>query len=96
MSYIVICNITNLILITDKELPLKDVVIPVSRGKDKNYSAFMRMNVKDYTNLWIALVDGKVIAEDKTFKKAYEEAKRIAPKKKPLFAKIPGRKVMIL
>jgi len=56
----------------------------------------MRMSVKDYTNRWVALVDGKVVADGKTFKETYIEARRIAPKKRPLIAKIPDKKVMIL
>ena len=62
----------------------------------RNYSSFMRLNVKEYPNFWIALVDGKVIATGKTFKDAYLEAKKTAPKKRPLIAKIPDKKVMIL
>ena len=62
----------------------------------RNYSSFMRMKVCDYTNSWIAVVDGKVIANGKTFKDTYLKSKEIAPNKRPLIAKIPDKKVMIL
>ena len=54
------------------------------------------MNVGKYTDYWIALVGGKVVAEDKSFKKVYLHAKKVSPKEKPLFVKIPDNKVMIL
>lgn len=68
----------------------------MTKALDQNYNSFMRMNVGKYTDSWIALVGGKVIAEDKSFKKAYLHAKEVASKEKPLFVKIPGKKVMIL
>ena len=56
----------------------------------------MDLDVKDYAGLWIALVEGKVAASKKTFREAYLGAKNLLPGKKPLFAKIPSREVMIL
>lgn len=68
----------------------------MAQHEDRNYSAFMDLDVKDYAGLWIALVEGKVVASKKTFREAYAGAKNLSPGKKPLFAKIPERKVMIL
>ena len=64
--------------------------------KDVNYSSFLRLNVKDYNDKWIAMVDGKVVSAKGGFKEAFIEAKHKFPKKRPLIAKIPSKKVMIL
>jgi len=63
---------------------------------EDNYASFLKLNVKEYQNKWIAIVDGKVVSSTKSFKEAYQEAKERFPKKSPLIAKIPSKKVMIL
>lgn len=68
----------------------------MAQHEDINYSAFMDMDVKDFAGLWIAFVDGKVVASKKSFRETYAGAKNLSPSKKPLFAKIPDKKVMIL
>lgn len=64
--------------------------------RDINYSSFLHLNVEQYNDKWIALVDGKLVSVKKNFKDAYTEAKQKFPQKRPLLAKIPSKKVMIL
>lgn len=61
-----------------------------------NYRSFLNLSVKEYPNKWVALVDGQVVAVKKTFKEVYTETKEKFPKQRPLIAKIPSKKVMIL
>ena len=61
-----------------------------------NYSSFLELDVKEYQNKWIAIVDGEVVSAKRSFKETYQEAKEKFPKKSPLIAKIPSKKVMIL
>ena len=63
---------------------------------EDNYTSFLKLNVKDYQNRWIAIVNGEVVSARKSFKETYQEAKEKFPKKSPLIAKIPSKKVMIL
>ena len=64
--------------------------------QDQNYEYFLRLNVKDYQNKWIAIVDCAVVSARNTFKEVYNESKKKFPKKRPLIAKVPSKKVMIL
>jgi len=64
--------------------------------KEINYNEFLKLNTENYTNKWIAMIDGKVVSASKTFKQTFNEAKRRFPNKRPLIAKIPSRKAMIL
>ena len=63
---------------------------------EDNYASFLKLDVKNYQDKWIAIVDGRVVSSKKSFKETYEEAKDKFPKKNPLIAKIPSKKVMIL
>ena len=63
---------------------------------EMNYKAFLNLSVKEHPNKWVALVDGHIIAAKDTFKEAYIQAKQKFPQKRPLIAKIPAKKVMIL
>lgn len=61
-----------------------------------NYNSFLRLNVKGYSNKWIALVDGEIVSTKNSFKEVYHDTKRRFPNKRPMITKIPGKKVMIL
>jgi hypothetical protein len=63
---------------------------------NKNYSFFMKADMSSYIDQWVAVVDRRVIAHGKDAKQVFDEAKRKAPKKRPLIAKIPGKQAMIL
>jgi len=61
-----------------------------------NYNSFMRMDVSSYSDEWIAIVNGELVAHSKSFKEVYKTAKKKFPDERPLVAKIPSGKVMIL
>ncbi|MBR9707405.1 MAG: hypothetical protein GOV15_03135 [Candidatus Diapherotrites archaeon] len=61
-----------------------------------DYDQFLLLNTKPYSDQWVAMIDGTVIAHNKSFKQTYDQAKKTHPKTKPFFAKIPGNKAMIL
>ena len=60
-----------------------------------NYSSFLKLDAKNYQDRGIAIVNGDVIPAKKTFSDAYKETKRKFPKRMPLIAKMPSKKVMI-
>lgn len=64
--------------------------------KEINYNAFLKLNTKNYPNKWIAMIDGKVVSSSSNFKETYREATRKFPGKRPLIAKIPSTRAMIL
>ena len=41
---------------------------------EDNYSSFLKFDVKNYQDKWIAIVDGRVVSSKKSFKETYEEA----------------------
>lgn len=63
---------------------------------EQNYKSFLNLSVKDYPNKWVALINGDVVAVKNTFKEVYTETKEKFPRQRPLIAKIPSKKVMIL
>ena len=66
------------------------------RPLERNYEAFLKLDTSPYQDKWVAIVDGKVVAANKSFKGAYEEAKKLNPKCRPFLSKVPGAKAMIL
>jgi len=62
----------------------------------KTYNFFVEADVKQYLNEWIAIVDDRIISHGKSAKEVYERAKRQRPECRPVIAKIPGDKTMIL
>jgi hypothetical protein len=54
-----------------------------------NYLGYMSTNLRQYVGEWIAFCGGKVVSHDPSFKKAYDEAKRMCPSKRPLLTKVP-------
>ena len=63
---------------------------------EQNYKSFLNLSVKEYPNKWVALIDGRVVTVKNTFKEVYIETKEKFPKQRPLIAKIPSKRVMIL
>ncbi|MFQ5621132.1 MAG: DUF5678 domain-containing protein [Candidatus Nanoarchaeia archaeon] len=61
-----------------------------------NYDYFMKLDVSKYPDKWIAIVDGELITAAKSFKEAFDKAKKLHPKKRPFITRIPGHKAMIL
>ena len=79
----------------DKILSLKNILDLVI-SMDKRYEFFMKADLKDYVGEWVAIIGNKIVSHSKSAKKAYEDAKRKYPNRRPLLAKIPEREVMIL
>ena len=65
-------------------------------GKEENYKQFLHLSTAQYVDKWVAIVDGVVVSANTSFKATYDEALTKFPKKRPLMAKIPSKKVMIL
>ena len=54
-----------------------------------NYESFISMDLSEYAGKWIAIDNGKVIAEDYDFKKVFQKAKELIPSnKRPFITKI--------
>ena len=62
----------------------------------KNFDSFLRVNVKNHMDEWIAIVNGEIVACGKNLKEVYEKAKKTHPTERPLITKIPSKKAMIL
>lgn len=67
-----------------KAMPTKD-----------NYLGYMTADLKRYVGEWVAICNGKVVSHDPSFKKAYIEAKRQCPAKRPLLTRVPDQDTMI-
>ena len=63
--------------------------------QERNYNTYLKINEEEYTNKWIAIVDGQVVSAKDHLKEVCEETQKKFPKKQPLIAKILQRKVMI-
>ncbi|MFZ2455214.1 MAG: DUF5678 domain-containing protein [Candidatus Altiarchaeia archaeon] len=63
---------------------------------DKNYSFVMSAPLKEYTDKWIAVVDGKIVASGLNAKSVYNEAKKKHPAKELLMDKVYGDKCLIV
>lgn len=46
-------------------------------------------DMSGYAGKWVAILGNKVIASGDDLKKVYEEAKKIAGNKEPLFTRVP-------
>ncbi len=46
-------------------------------------------DMSEYAGKWVAILGNKVIASGDDLKKVYEEAKKIASNKEPLFTRVP-------
>ncbi len=63
--------------------------------KEQDYEFFIKADVSKYADEWVAIVDRKIVAHDKSAKKTYDEAKKKYPKKSPLITRVPGKSAMI-
>ncbi len=53
-------------------------------------------DMSKHSGKWVAILGEKVIASGDDLKKVYEEAKRIAGKSEPLFARIPKQEEALI
>ena len=72
------------------------IVEETGMERDINYQSFLKLDVAQFTDKWVAIVGGKLIAVRDNFKEVYNEAREKFPRKRPLVAKIPPKRVMIL
>ena len=56
----------------------------------------MKVDLSPYIGEWVAICDDRIVSHRSTFKKAFEEAKRLCPETRPLLSKVPTGAVMIL
>ena len=61
----------------------------------QNYNFFMETDLSKYIGEWIAICNGKIVAEGKDIKDVYKEAKKKCPNKRPLITKVPEKETMI-
>jgi hypothetical protein len=60
-----------------------------------NYPGYMSADLRQYVGEWVAICSGKVVSHDQSFKKAYEDAKRQCPSKRPLLTMVPEENTKI-
>lgn len=60
-----------------------------------NYLGYMTADLKRYVGEWVAICNGEVVSHSPSFKKAYAEAKRRCPMRRPLLTRVPDQDTMI-
>jgi len=61
------------------------------------YQCLLSMrNLGDYVNKWIAIVNGKIVAEGDNAQVVFKQAKEKYAEKEPLILKVPKDRVMLL
>ncbi|MFQ5531511.1 MAG: DUF5678 domain-containing protein [Candidatus Nanoarchaeia archaeon] len=61
-----------------------------------DFEALSEEEMTKYAGKWIAVLDGKVIKHEKSFKKLYEFIKKNHPGEKPLMGKLPDAVPVVL
>ncbi len=62
----------------------------------ESYKFLLTANLSKYEGEWIAVVDKEIVASDKSFKKAYNTAKKKYPDKEPLLDKVFDKQTLIV
>ena len=66
-------------------------------GISEEFKEFVnRKDWSDYSGEWIALCNGKVIANDKDLSNVIKESSKKCGNKKPLFTKIPEKNMAMI
>ncbi len=60
------------------------------------YIMSMEDKLGDYVNLWIAVVDAKIVAKGAIAKEVFDKAKKEHPDKIPFVMKVPADTVMVM
>ena len=63
---------------------------------EESYNYFMKLNLKPYSDEWIAIVNDRVVSHGRNAKDVFRQAKKEYPKSNPLITKVPGKMTMIL
>lgn len=61
-----------------------------------NHNTFLETDLSEFKGKWIAIIDKKIVANDKDLSRVLETVKKEYPGKKPLIAKAPSEKPLIL
>ncbi len=62
----------------------------------KNHEAFLNADLSGLAGKWVAIIDGKIAGSGDNLKILLDEVKKESPGKKPLLAKAPTKRVLIL
>ena len=62
----------------------------------KNLAAYLRLNKARYKDLYVVLLDGKLVAKGKAIDKILTNVRKAYPRKVPFVAKVPGDEVLVL
>ena len=62
----------------------------------KNHEAFLNTDLSELAGKWVAIVDGKVVEHGDNLKLILESVEKKSPGKKPLIAKAPTKRLLIL
>ncbi|MFA6329477.1 MAG: DUF5678 domain-containing protein [Candidatus Micrarchaeia archaeon] len=54
-----------------------------------NYDFFLKTDLSEHMGEWVAIVDQKIVASGKSFKKVYAEARKFHPDKTPFLSCVP-------
>ena len=60
----------------------------------KNYNYFLKADLSEYIGNWIAICEGKIVANGLNLKNVFNEAKIKCPSKKPLVIKVPEKETL--
>ena len=61
-----------------------------------NHNTFLDTDLSEFEGKWIAIVEKKVVASNKSLGKVLKEVEKDYPDEKPLVAKAPTKKTLIL
>jgi len=62
----------------------------------KNHEAFLNSDLSEFEGKWVAIIDGKVAGSGNNLKILLDNVKKESPGKKPLLAKAPTKRILIL
>jgi hypothetical protein len=60
------------------------------------YEYFMKLDTTQYIGEYVAICDKKIVSHSKSFKEAYNEAKKVCRHARPFVAMVPPNQTMLL
>lgn len=69
--------------------------ISPQKNLEKNYEAFLRMNLQEYSGQWIAISQGKIVSHGIHMEEVFDQAQKNSPEQRPLLARVPNKTAMI-
>jgi len=61
-----------------------------------NHETFLNTDLSQYEGQWIAIVDKLIVATGASVKEVFEKARKDYPDKRPLIARAPTKRLLIL